>query len=467
MTAMPLDLEVPPAPSDEVHWAAIAKREWAALRNWALVWVVLANIAFAPMWFIGAPPRHTEIVIAGIIGLLVRSKPAWLQMVAFAGVMTFSVLGFIAGIFNLSLMSLLSSLQFLMEIKPAQSLEYIAGAGLILCVFVGAWFAIRRPSNFTNWRMTLIAAAATLSVALLDLWMGQGMRGHYQQAPAAGAPFESAMLASGAERNAIAGNRNLVIIIVESMGVPVSNKEMQGLLFKGLDTPAMEKRFASSRGTSLYYHSTTAAEVRELCGRWGDYHEILEAGGDSSCLPARMKKSGYQTHAMHSFEGFFFDREDWYPGLGFDTQRFSKDLQAAGAEFCGGVFAGACDRDIPAQLAQQLKSQTGPQLVYWLTLNSHLPVPEGGNLELEQCTEFSPELADEFPMICRQFMLWSQLETALVKEITAADLPPTDFLLVGDHMPPYFQRTHRRQFAPDRVPYLYLQWRDDATEQAQ
>ena len=37
--------------------------------NWVLVWVVLANIGFAAMWFSGAPPRHMEIVYAGLIGL--------------------------------------------------------------------------------------------------------------------------------------------------------------------------------------------------------------------------------------------------------------------------------------------------------------------------------------------------------------------------------------------------------------
>lgn len=442
-------------------FAAIARGEWARLGHWLLVWVILANIVFLPMWLIGAPPRAVPIMAAGIVGLLVRKGPAWFQFVTFMVMLTLSVMWFIAGVFNLAISSLFYSLRFMMEIQPAQSFEYIGGAVLLVGVCFGAWLAVRRDSVFTDWRLSIIAAAAVTSLALFDLWIGQGMRGHYERAAAVGAPFESAMETSGAEQNAIASKRNLAIIMVESLGVPVKNAEMQRLLFSGFDTPVIEDRFAAERGTSLYYYSTTSGEVREMCGRWGDYYEIVDAGGDDTCLPTRMKQAGYQTHSLHGFEGSFFKRETWYPGIGFETSRFSNDLREAGAELCGGVFAGACDRDIPAQLAKQLKSTDQPQLVYWLTLNSHLPVPDENNLEVELCERFSAELARNFPMICRQFYLWDQIEKALVAEIAKPDFPPTDFLIVGDHMPPYFERRHRAEFAPDRVPYLYLRWRDD------
>jgi len=463
MTALTLD---PGQRPETGSFAAIARSEWAKLGNWILVWVILANIVFMPMWLIGAPPRALPIIIAGIAGLLVRRGPVWLQFVSFLAILTLSVLWFVAGVFNLAISSLFYSLRFMMEIQPAQSFEYVAGAVLVVGVCIGAWFALRRDSVFTDWRLLLIAAAATASLAGFDHWIGQGMRGHYERAAVAGAPFESAMEATGAEQNAVAAKRNLAIIMVESLGVPVQNREMQELLFSGLDTPFIKERFAAERGTSLYYYSTTAGEVREMCGRWGDYYEIVAAGGDATCLPARMKEAGYQTHALHGFEGEFFERETWYPGIGFDTARFSGDLREAGAEFCGGVFAGACDRDIPAQLAAQLKSTQEPQLVYWLTLNSHLPVPTESNLNIEECEQFSAELARDFPMICRQFYLWDQIEKALAAEIAKSDFPPTDFLFVGDHMPPYFERRHRAEFAPDRVPYLYLRWRDDGGEEA-
>jgi hypothetical protein len=88
-----------------------------------------------------------------------------------------------------------------------------------------------------------------------------------------------------------------------------------------------------------------------------------------------------------------------------------------------------------------------------------LPVPPGRNLDVDHCERISARLAADYPMICRQFAIWDALDAALVREITAPDFPPTDILIVGDHMPPYFDRYDRRQFAPDRVPWLLLRWK--------
>ena len=107
-------------------------------------------------------------------------------------------------------------------------------------------------------------------------------------------------------------------------------------------------------------------------------------------------------------------------------------------------------------LAENLKKATEPTFLYWLTLNAHLPVPNGQNLNVENCEQVSPKLASDFPMICRQFAIFDDIDKALVQEITARDFPEADILLVGDHMPPFFDRHHRSQFDPERVPWLYL-----------
>jgi hypothetical protein len=97
-----------------------------------------------------------------------------------------------------------------------------------------------------------------------------------------------------------------------------------------------------------------------------------------------------------------------------------------------------------------------------LTLNSHLPVPPGLNLDVDNCERVSPVLARDFPQICRQFTIYHDIDIALIKEITAKDFPESDILLVGDHMPPYFDRHHRTQFDPEHVPWLYLRHKDSA-----
>ena len=109
---------------------------------------------------------------------------------------------------------------------------------------------------------------------------------------------------------------------------------------------------------------------------------------------------------------------------------------------------------------QRLKAAEKPQFVYWLTVNSHLPVPHQSNLGADECERISATLATEFPMICRQVAIWDQIDKALVKEITTPDFPATDILIVGDHMPPYLRRKSRLQFSSGQVPWLLLKWRD-------
>jgi Sulfatase len=427
--------------------------------NWVLVWIVFANIGFAALWFAGAPPRHFEIVYAGIIGLVVKRMPFILRYAAFAGIMTWSALKFVGGLFNLSISSIFYSLQFFAEIKPGNSIDYIAAGAAIMVILGLAWKLLKRDMNFS--RPLLLAGSIGLffSLAAVDVWIGKDMRGHYFRSAPANTAFASATGDSGFAARAD-GKRHLVLIVVEAMGVPRNNPEMDKLLFASLvDDAAVRARYDLKRGTAPYFNSTTAGEIRELCGRWGDYYDLLDRK-DSSCMPAKLVQKGYATHAMHSFTGTFFKREQWYPNIGFQTREFGSDMQKAGAEKCGGVFPGACDRDIPQQISAKLKAAEKPTFLYWLTLNSHLPVPVGLNLNVDNCQRISPTLAAEFPQICRQFAIYHDIQVALAKEITATDFPDSDILLVGDHMPPYFDRHHRTQFDPENVPWLYLRRKD-------
>lgn len=436
----------------------VERDEWIRLANWLLVWVVTANIGFALMWLIGAPPRMPQILAVGAIGLIVRNQPRWLQFVAYCAALIYSILSFIAGLFNLLTTSLLYSLRFFLELNPTQSIEYMIGGSAVALLAGVAWLFLKRPQHFTDVRMVLAAIVVVLLFAQADWWMGRDMRGHYKREAVEGTPFTSAINQSGFALGAGADGRNLMVIMVESLGEPVGNPEMDRLLFARYRQPSVAQHFHLSQGTTTYYNSTTSGEVRELCGRWGDYYDLLEQR-DNGCLPAQLRRKGFDTIAYHSFAGEFFRRNEWYPNIGFGREVFAGDLLGSGLSNCGGVFPGVCDREMPRVLAARLKAAKKPQFVYWLTVNTHLPVPLGVNLNAENCERLSPVLAKEFPMICRQFAIWDDIDAALVEQITAPDFPPTDILIVGDHMPPYFDRHHRSEFAPDRVPWLYLRWK--------
>lgn len=424
-----------------------------SLENWLLCWLLLPNLGYSLFWIVGGPPRPIPIVVTGLVGIFVHRAPFAVKIAAFAACMIFSALAFVSSLFNLTILSLVFTFQFASELSPSASVEYVACGVAVVATFLLAWWLLRRPTTLVRPTRMIAAAALTLIAASADVAMSQGARGSYKRTPEAGAYFTSAVQKSGLERFAT-GDRHLVVIMVEAMGLP-SDRALRRQLVDLWARPAVRARYSVTEGNSLFYGSTTNGEMRELCGRWAEYAEVMERR-DAGCLPARLRARGYQTQALHSFNGTFFERSVWYPNIGFQSTRFAPELVQAGAERCPGVFVGACDRDVPSQLAKTLKSARQPQFLYWLTVNSHLPVVESEALHTEECASFDSKLAAEFPMTCRLMKLYDETGRSLAGEITADDFPDADILIVGDHIPPFFDRYHRDQFEPDRVPWILL-----------
>ncbi|HEX8061621.1 MAG TPA: sulfatase-like hydrolase/transferase [Allosphingosinicella sp.] len=430
-----------------------------SLENWLLCWLLLPNLGYGLFWIVGGPPRPIPIVITAIAGVLVHRAPFAIKFAAFVACMIFSALAFVSSLFNLTVLSLVFTFQFASELSPSASVEYVACGAAVVGTLLLAWWRLRKPTTLVQPTRFVAAMALTLIAASTDVAMAQGARGSYKRTPQAGAFFTSAVQESGLERIAT-GERHVVVIMVEAMGLP-SDRALRRRLFDLWARPSVRARYSVTEGDSLFYGSTTNGEMRELCGRWAEYAEVMERR-DPSCLPARLRARGYRTQATHTFNGTFFERNVWYPNIGFESMRFAPEVIRAGAERCPGVFVGACDRDVPKQLAAILKSARQPQFLYWLTVNSHLPLVESSALHTDECASFDAGLAAEFPMICRLMKLYDETGRSLAGEITADGFPDTDILIVGDHIPPFFDRYHREQFEPDSVPWILLRPRHAA-----
>lgn len=424
-----------------------------AFQNWLLCWILLPNLGFCLLWMVGGPPRVMEILFAGIAGLLLHRAPFPFKFVAFATLMTYMTLSYISGLFNLNIISLVYAAEFAFELNPLMSPQYAVSILWLLITHVLAWRLLHRSTRLHRPTLLVAAFALTLIAAMTEIWMVRGSVGSYKRTPEPGAPFTSAVQATNLAGLAT-GERHVVIVMVESMGLP-TDPAVRRRLEHIWARPEVRRLYDVTSGDTLYYGSTTSGEIRELCGRWGDYHELVDRR-DPACLPAMLAARGYRSQAWHSFTGEFFARTAWYPNVGFDELRFGESLLADGAAKCPGVFAGACDRDVPAQIAESLKSASQPQFLYWLTVNSHLPILKSKRLGTQDCAPFDAKLNAQFPMICRLLQLFDQSGKALAREITADDFPKTDILIVGDHIPPFFDRHNRLQFAPDRVPWVLL-----------
>jgi phosphoglycerol transferase MdoB-like AlkP superfamily enzyme len=90
-----------------------------------------------------------------------------------------------------------------------------------------------------------------------------------------------------------------------------------------------------------------------------------------------------------------------------------------------------------------------------LTLNSHLPVSaDEDSAAILGCGTESAQVSDE--AACNLMGLVIRAENAIAKVATRPDLPETEFVIVGDHAPPFIQRARREMFSQREVPYTIL-----------
>lgn len=446
-----------PAPQLYTHDAdAHVGNERGRLLRWVSCWIILPNVGFCLLWLFGAPPRTAEIVGAGVVGLVLRHRYPAAQFAALNVVLAYSCVSYVSAVFNLAPTQIVASARFLLELKPAGSTEYLLAALAALVLLATAWRAFQRPGDFGSVPALLAAVTAIAGLAGLDYAVSYQSRGAYKRLPRANAPFSSAVKQSAFLRGAD-GRRHLILVTVEAMGDPVAPALRKVMLGRWLRSD-IRSRYKVRTGRTPYYGSTTNGEVRELCGRWGDVVALDRSA--SHCLPAVLRDRGYRTIAMHSFTGDMFDREHWYPRVGFEQMLFRDGLVRTGAGRCGGVFPGACDRDVPRMIGERLRRAQMPHFVYWLTVNSHLPVPAEQAMRTEDCLRDRPDFPLRNGSICRLSTVIEQVDDALAEMLLSPGFPDADVLIVGDHMPPFFDHASRSQFDPSQVPWILLRRRE-------
>lgn len=424
--------------------------------RWALHWLVVPCLVPIMLWPIGGPSMVHEIISAGCLGLVFSQIPSpfWKRISAIALTIAVSA-AYLSHNFNLDVMNMSFLPKFLSEANWYVSSDYLM---LIALLAVSIWCAVKlapEVPRFHHVGSWLLGIVAVTGIAGFD-YFATIAHGENSRMPDLSEPFHSAT--GDTDLVAQAGQRhNVVLVLVESLGVPQFDPG-RALFDADWDRKEWRKTYDVSHGKVEYFGSTTNAELRELCGAWGSYANFNFE--KANCLPEKLKAAGYDTTAIHSFKGDFFDREKWWPRLGFNREVFQSQLEAQGVRDCGGVFPGACDVDIPARIDAALKSGGKPKFVYWLTLNSHLPVLEDDTLGTNDCTYGGKAMTDLSLRLCRLFVVHHNLSEALNKLIMDPALPPTDFLIVGDHMPPYYQRYARERFDQEHVPWILLRARD-------
>ena len=276
-----------------------------------------------------------------------------------------------------------------------------------------------------------------------------------------GLPIRSAAaIALGSAGHTAASNSqqtpNLVVILVESWGLD-KESSVSNALVQPYAQPSLLRRYEIFQGTVPFYGSTVAGEARELCGSTIGFQLMqIPASELEGCLPKRLDALGYHTVALHGMDGAFFDRTTWYQTIGFQEAWFRNQFQQEGLPNCPSVFPGTCDAAIAEWIGRRLEENSAkPEFVYWVTLNSHLPVPTPSPLKTPDSCSFAPSLAQQ-PSLCSWYQLVANVHHSVADMVMTDLARPTIFVIVGDHAPPFSDSDLRNRFSSTVVPYILL-----------
>jgi len=424
--------------------------------RWMACWLLLPNIAVVLLWPLVGVPMQAAILVSGGLALIFSQLP-WqpLRRICAVFLFIFVTTIYVCKLFAIPPLRFSMVAQFLSDVRPFRSPEYMAAIAVGLVVIGAIAWIVPKAPRLKGHMQVVLAAAAVLMFINLDAALATPKRTTAQKLPPAGTPIDSAVIQTGLQPVKGSG-RHVLVILVEALGVPAPAEE-RSLFSADWDRPEWRSRNEVTTGTSRYFGSTTNGEMRELCGKWADYSTYDFDNAD--CLPQHFRNAGYETTAIHAFSSKFFDRETWYPKIGFENMVFSSDLKSNGARACPGVFPGACDVDVVPVIADRLKQAKSPQFVYWLTLNTHVPVGADTALGTQKCTLGSANWRYDYPPLCRLYQLHHNLAEGISGMIMAEDFPETDILIVGDHRPPIFDRYELARFKDGLVPWVYLKAR--------
>lgn len=250
--------------------------------------------------------------------------------------------------------------------------------------------------------------------------------------------------------NRVAGH-HFVLVIVESWGHAQDEVTARALISPFL---SLSQRYTIHTGTVPFTGSTTTAELRELGGIYDDYRQISKRS-DLQWIPDKLHAKGFSATGIHGFSGNMFDRFSWWPLLGFTKIFFPQDLMNVGLPQRSGVFHGIDDESIAGYIETLLRGEKGRAFVYWLTLNTHLPLErDAGENSRFNCEGTSLIRNSEACRLAK--MHFTLFESIANKIAMSKDLPPIHLLIVGDHMAHFYDPKTRLLYDSKRVPYIEL-----------
>ena len=253
---------------------------------------------------------------------------------------------------------------------------------------------------------------------------------------------------------------NQLLIIVESFGL-IRDSSIRQTFFNTVLSEFQKNGWKGSLGNTPFKGSTTAAEMRELLSLSGDYRFFLNQTKKSrytSIFNVKLAQ-GYETIGIHAYTGKMFERNLWWRAIGMKSSYFMEDVLLENR------YTLQLNYDTPFTSCQDedafdfLQSKVvGKQKVfgYLLSENSHLPYA-GHFKDATTSSAFIRNfdgLTDEGRgQLSRIYSFLSYIAQNLDSSKWS------EVLIVGDHMPPFLNKTDRDFYSDQKVPYLRIEKR--------
>jgi phosphoglycerol transferase MdoB-like AlkP superfamily enzyme len=251
---------------------------------------------------------------------------------------------------------------------------------------------------------------------------------------------------------------NQLLIVVESFGL-IRDSSIRHTFFSTVLSEFQKNGWKGSVGNTPFKGSTTAAEMRELLSLSGDYRFFLnqdKTTAYTSIFDVKLAQ-GYETIGVHSYTGKMFERDLWWKNIGIRSSYFMEDIIRENRYNLqlnyGTPFTSCQDEDAFDFLQSKV---VGKQKVfgYLLSVNSHLPY--AGHFKDATASSAFIRNFDGLTDEGRNQLI--QIRSFLSYIAQNLDLGKwSEVLIVGDHMPPFLNKTDRDFYSAEKVPYLRIE----------
>ena len=404
---------------------------------------------------VGLPPRTGCILLYAALAMCARLIPFFLTAILYLAILAFDMVWTLSVSFGMRPHDLVAAIDQARRVHVLESPLYVALICVMAATTLSALFLLSRRAQLARGNLVVLLGAG-MALASADYVSNADAHYNFGAMFGAGVPVVSAADASGFKAVAGANGRNVVLVIVESLG-NLLDADARARIVAPIYKPSITEKYNVSYGTIVYYGSTTSAEMRELCETRAPYSEFTKTSG-SSCLPERLHMRGYTTTAVHGFYSGMFERNRWYPRIGFDKMEFGEALIPQFKRECGRAFRGVCDADLPPLIERVAAETKSPDFIYWLTLNTHIPVVPGEALTKFGCER--PNNGFGLRRVCRMAELWHDVFRSVAQLALDPRIAPAEILVVGDHAPPLWSKKGRAEFEAGKVPWYRLTPRD-------